>query len=116
MSTPQKDSHEPDAISFGKAGKLYVGVDAEVMQGCEAIMHAYHRFCHGRGRLTESYDMTVRSIEERAKIIAPLSSSSPAGIEAKARVVYELSRIGMACGAARILAASLAADVLAGAQ
>jgi hypothetical protein len=91
------------------AGTAAASPDAELIQGCDAIMQAYNSFHDGR-----DYEPACRSIEARAEIIAPIPAVSPAGIQAKARVVHALSKVGMAGYAARILAASLAADVLAG--
>lgn len=88
--------------------------DAEVLQGCDAIMNIYNSYVTSKApACPETYSAVCRSIEDRAEAIAPIPALSAAGIQAKARVVYALSKIGMACYAARILAASLATDVMA---
>jgi hypothetical protein len=103
----------PEPISFGRAGLLYVGPDAEVRQGCEAIMEAIDRFWRRRGALKNNgYEKLVAYIEERAESVAPIAANTPIGVQAKARVVSRLAGPGMAMYAARIMAASLASDLL----
>ena len=97
------------AQQLGQVATPAESQDAEIIQSCDAIMHIYNNWGDA-----ENYDAACRSIEKHAEIIAPIPAHSPAEIQAKARVVYALSRIGMAGYAARILAASLATDVLAG--
>ncbi len=114
MSGEQHDGDGAiNAISFGSAGKLYRGIDAEVLQGCDAIMAAYNGFVHGPDNAgPKEYGKKVGIVEARAEIIARLPSASPAEIKAKVGVVLELARTGTAGYAYRILAGSLAADVL----
>jgi hypothetical protein len=58
------------------------------------------------------YEAACFAIERRAKVTAPIPATSRAGRVAKAEVVKRLSDLGMACYAARIMASSLARDVL----
>jgi hypothetical protein len=60
------------------------------------------------------YEGLVQLIESHATTVAPIPAQSDAGMKAKARVVQELARVGCAMYAVRILAQSLATDVLAG--
>ena len=103
----------PGVISFGAAGVLCVGTDAEVRQGGEAILSACDRFYKWGFPCVEEYARVVGYIDERAKIIAPIVAVSPAGRATKAEVVQQLSDPGMALYAVRIMASSLARDVLA---
>lgn len=84
-------------------------LDAEVIHGCGTIMRTYNNWKGG-----EDYASVCRTIEEHAEVIAPIPASTLAALQAKASVVHMLTKIGMASYAYRILAASLAADVLAG--
>jgi hypothetical protein len=77
-------------------------------------MNTYNSFVTRKApACPETYSAVCSSIKGRAEIITPIPAQSPDGIQAKARVVHALSTVGMACYAARILAASLAADVMA---
>ena len=91
--------------------------DVEICQGCEAIERIYQSFFHpprrNRQPLETDYANACSEIEQQAEDIAHRASVSMAGMEAKARVVRRLADVGMAIGyAERILASSLASDVL----
>ena len=77
MSAIRDDA--PGVISFGAAGVLCVGTDAEVRQGCEAILSACDCFVKQGFPCVGEYERVVDYIEERAKIIAPIVAVSPAG-------------------------------------
>ena len=83
---------------------------ATIVVGCDAIMAAYDGFKNGR---RGGYEGLVLTIEEHAEAIAPLAANSVAEMKAKAAVVQELAKVGCAMYAVRILAQSLATDVLA---
>jgi hypothetical protein len=99
----------PAIISFGAAGVLYIGEDAEVRHGCAAMMAAINGFWTKRYYPpVEQYEAACLTVECRAKATAPIPATSRAGIVAKAEVVQRLSDLGMAGYAARIMASSLA--------
>jgi hypothetical protein len=89
--------------------------DTAILHGCAAIMNAYDN-AHDKSSDMKpgAYESLCLFIEEQAEVIAPIAANSKAGMKAKAKVVQALARHGMACYAERILAGSLAADVLAG--
>lgn len=84
--------------------------DTAILQGCDAIMKAYNK---NWNRMKGGYDGLVRTIESHANAVAPIPATSDAGLKAKAGVVQQLAKVGCAMYAVRILAQSLAADVLA---
>ncbi len=85
--------------------------DAAILKGCDAIMKAYNK---NFNRMKGGYEGLERTIELHANAVAPIPAKSDAGLKAKAAVVQELARVGCAVYAVRILAQSLATDVLAG--
>jgi hypothetical protein len=97
-------------LSFGRAGGLCVGPDAELRQGCAAMLEMFQWFVT-RGKPID-YERVVRRVEARAAVVAPLSATTPEGMRAKAAIVRTLCDLGMAGYAERILAAALARDVL----
>jgi hypothetical protein len=101
------------AISFGAAGTLCLGKDADLRQGCAAMMSVVDGFfSRRRAPGVEIYEAACLAIERRAKVTAPIPATSRAGMVAKAEVVKRLSDLGMAGYAERIMASSLARDVL----
>ncbi len=110
MSTIDNKATE---ISFGAAGMLCLGEDAEVRQGCAAMMAVFNGFwSKRRAPKVEEYEAACLAIERRAKVTAPIPATSRTGMVAKAEVVQRLSDLGMALYAVRIMASSLARDVL----
>lgn len=99
-------------IQFGAAGTLFVGPDAEVRQHCAAIVAIYQRFVRGRGNLAQAYHDACIQIERRAGAVAPIRATTAAGVSAKAEALLPLATAGMAGYGYRILAASLARDIL----
>jgi hypothetical protein len=87
----------------------FVGPDAEVRHQC-GVIEKIRRDAMTRGCLDYS-DACLR-IEAAAKVVAPIRCTTLEGMRAKAVALYPLARDGMSGYACRILAASLAQDVL----
>jgi hypothetical protein len=103
----------PAVISFGAAGVLCIGEDAEVRQGCAAMILTIDTFWSKRRfPKAEEYDAVCRAIQRRADLVAPIPATTRAGVVAKAEVVWRLADPGIALYAARIMTSSLARDVL----
>lgn len=100
------------AVNFDLAGAVCIGPDAEIRQGCAAMLEAFSDWML-EGSIF-GYEPLVKRLTDRAEAVAPLRASTAEGRRAKAAIVHKLNQIGLAGYAGRILAASLALDVLGG--
>jgi len=104
----------PDAAITTLSEMLCRGPDAEIQQRCSAIMSEFHDFMASRGNPDQivAYEDACGRIEALAEEFEKTAATTIGAMRAKAEVVQTLASIGMAGYSHRILAASLARDVL----
>jgi hypothetical protein len=88
-------------------------VDGPIERRCGEIIRILDMWAAG-DRTNAGYELACRQIENAAEKGAPMRSSSPDGMRAKARAVLRLNGASMARASGRLLAGSLARDVLGG--
>jgi hypothetical protein len=111
-ASKQQTSHVAIMHRRSSAGKGSIGAEAEIQQVCAAKLQTSNRFRFTDGTVfAGDGEAIVRPLEDRPDGTAPRATRTPGGLSANAAIVA-LNGPGLVCAARRMLAASLARDVL----
>jgi hypothetical protein len=89
------------------------GVDGPIQRRCAEVIRVLDTWA-AADRTNAGYELACHQIDHAAEKAAPIRSVTPDGMRAKARAVLRLTGASMALASGRLLAASLARDVLGG--